>query len=176
MLLDQEIATRFSCPVHRANGVFDFDGDDQAPSAIESSPEEFDDLQSIEDLSHSLNRFLRRVGTRLPFEDELEAAFWGRAFPWGDEIPDGIPYQNQTSFLGHTRPSLSGLRFNSSSYVVEIADGILKLGDGGEAVCGAYPPPIGWLCYSPSFRLADSDIEGCFWEFLEDAEFRQVLL
>ena len=50
----------------------------------------------------------------------------------------------------------------------------LKLGDGGEAVCGSYPWPVAWLSLSPSYRLAGDEVDDLLTEFLEEAIVRPV--
>jgi hypothetical protein len=135
--------------------------------------EKADTLGSICDIVDSI---LSQWGQRLPNEDEWEIALGPHLFPWGEIIPDGIPYNNETPFTGHLHPSTKGLNYNSSTYVVELCRTALKLGDGGAAVCGGYPWPVAWLSLACAHRLTDNDIDGCFFEFMEDAEVRAVLL
>lgn len=95
-------------------------------------------------------------------------------FPWGDQIPDGVPYGDETSFTAHLAPNQYGLALNANSYCVEIAETAFKLGDGGEAVCGSYPWPIVWLSFCPSYRLVEGATEDLLSEFLEEAQVRPV--
>ena len=59
-------------------------------------------------------------------------------------------------------------------YKVETVHHAFKLGDGGEAICGAYPWPITWLSLSPSWSLGNHDVQDCFLEFIEGAFVRPV--
>jgi hypothetical protein len=52
----------------------------------------------------------------------------------------------------------------------------MKLGDGGEAICGGYPWPAAWLALAPSFRMLDDDVAPAFHEFLEGTYIRPVRL
>lgn len=136
----------------------------------------FDGVSSLSEACDAVDCILALRGQRVATEDELEAAMGAGLFPWGDELPDGVPYGKLTEFKGHLRPSRSGLNYNASTYAVEITRTALKLGDGGAAVCGGDPWPIAWMSLCPSFRLLDKDIDGCLAEFLEDAEVRPVKL
>lgn len=138
--------------------------------------EVLDEINTLEQFCKRLDDELESFGWRLPSEDELEVACGGELFPWGNEIPDGIPYRDLTSFSGHKMPNEYGLILNSNSYLVEIVRNQLKLGDGGESVCGAYPWPIPWLSFSPAYRVLPTVIEECLFEMLEDARIRPVLL
>ena len=138
--------------------------------------ERLEELSTLEDLCNALDDALRPEGLRLPTEDELEAAFGGRLFPWGTEVPDGDPWPNKTAFTGHQMPIESGLHPNPNPYQVEITRHAFKLGDGGEALCGAYPWPVAWMALSPSYRLAGDDVEDLLFEFLEEARVRPVRL
>lgn len=135
-----------------------------------------DEIDNLDDLCTIVNSTLKEQGYCLPSEDQLEYAFGGTIFPWGNSFPQGIPYNGMTDFQNHNPDKQKGLLYNPSTYSVELVNGYLKMGDGGEAVCGEYPWPIPWLSLSPSWHLQDSDIADCFWETLEEAEFRVVKL
>jgi len=130
----------------------------------------------LEALCAALNDALAPHGLRLPSEDELEAACGGFLFPWGHEVPDGIPWGDETTFKGHKSPNALGLVLNHNPYRVEVVTNAFKLGDGGEAVCGAYPWPVAWLSLSPSYRLVGDSVEDLLTEFLEEARVRPVKL
>jgi hypothetical protein len=134
------------------------------------------ELATIEDLCDLLDKVLRPGGLRIATEDELEAAAGGSLFPWGQEVPDGIPYGAQTSFVRHRQPNAFGLTLNNNPYKVEVCRTVLKFGDGGCAICGAEPWPIAWLTLSPSYRLTTDDIAEFFPETLEEAYVRPVKL
>jgi len=136
--------------------------------------EELDEVETIEDFCLKINQGLKQYNWRLPTEDEFELACGGHLFSWGNSIPDGIPYGKKTSFSKYKEPNSFGLILNSDTYKSELVDGFLKLGDGGEAVCGGYEWPISWLSLSPSYRY--TRIEECFFECLEDAQIRPVLI
>lgn len=134
------------------------------------------DLQSLADVCDLLDARLAQYSLRVPTEDELEAAFPDTLFPWGDAIPDGIPYGDRTSSRVHLESDLRGLRLLGDTYQVELTRTALKLGDGGEAVCGGYPWPMAWLSLSPSFRVSEESIDGLLAEFLETTHLRPVRL
>lgn len=140
----------------------------------EARPDLFEDASSLSDYCDATDVALKDWGFRLPTEDEFEAAFGPSSFPWGDAIPGGIPYSNQTQFRGHFLPSARGLIYNPSTYVGELVRAALKLGDGGEAVCGAYPWPMAWLSFCPAYRIG-GDVD-FLHEYLEGAEVRRVKL
>lgn len=71
-------------------------------------------LESLAALCSALNLALGRHGLRLPSEDEVEAACSGGMFPWGDQIPDGVPYGDETSFTAHLAPNQYGLALNAT--------------------------------------------------------------
>lgn len=135
-----------------------------------------DHLLSLDDLCAALDHSLAAHQLRLPSEDELEAACGGTLFPWGDQVPDGIPWGDETTFTGHRSTNTLGLQLNDNPYRVEIARAAFKLGDGGEAVCGDYPWPVGWLSFCPSYRLVGDSVEDLLSEFLEEARVRPVRL
>jgi len=171
-----ELLTRFS-PARRVSlPAFDIAGE---PLAAEELLDGVDDsvvdaIESLAALCDLLDDRLAPRSLRLPTEDELEAAFAGTLFPWGDHIPDGIPHGSQTAFRGHLEPDSRGLRLLGDPYQVEITRTAVKLGDGGEALCGSYPWPVPWLSFSPSFRLAGDFVENLLFEFLETAHVRPV--
>jgi hypothetical protein len=135
-----------------------------------------ENIATIEELCNAIDALLAPVGMRLPTEDELEAACGGGLFAWGMEIPDGIPYNDLTTFTQHQEPNQSGLLLNSDPYESEIVRNVLKLGDGGVSICGGYPRPIAWLSLSPSWFLDDEYLEGCFPEFMECTSVRPVII
>jgi len=138
--------------------------------------EELDEIDSLDKFCQRLESDLRQFGWRLPLEDEFELACGGELFPWGNEMPEGIPYGDMTAFTGHKTPNERGLYLNSNTYRVELAHNQLKLGDGGESVCGGYPWPIPWLSFCPAYRISADVLEECLFEMLEDAQVRPVLL
>lgn len=133
-----------------------------------------DDIVSIEDVCDAVDAVIRPAGLRLPSEDQLEAACAGALFWWGMRIPDGVPYGTETTFALHRRPTERGLVLNSDPYNVEVVRDAFKLGDGGAAICGAYPWPVAWLALAPCWRLGDEDVEDSFVEHLESARVRPV--
>jgi hypothetical protein len=135
-------------------------------------------LNSIESLAQFCDRLeldLRNLGCRLPTEDEFEIACGGSLFPWGDEIPQGVPYGNLTEFTAHKGPNEHGLFLNADPYSVEVTRTALKLGDGGESVCGGYDWPIPWLSFCPAHVVPSCLLDDCLLEFLEAARVRPVL-
>ncbi len=135
-----------------------------------------DDLLSIAELCDALDQRLADRGLRVPTEDEVEVACGGGLFPWGERLPDGIPWGDQTTFREHKEANSHGLQLNSNPYVVEITRAAFKLGDGGEAICGGYPWPVPWLSFCPAYRLVGEQAEDLLYEFLEDARVRPVRL
>lgn len=123
---------------------------------------------SIESLCDLIDEVLAPYGLRLPTEDELEAAAGGSLFPWGLEVPAGIPQGAETSLNSF------GLALDANPYDVEISRNALKFGDGGIAICGGEPWPMAWLTLSPSHRLLSSHIQDFFHETLETAFVRAV--
>ncbi len=142
--------------------------------SVMGDPYELDELTSLNALCERIDAHLAKNGLRLPTEDELEAAAGGSLFPWGMEIPDGIPYGERTSFTKHQRLNDFGLALNADPYQVEIVRTALKLGDGGATICGSDPWPLAWLTLSPSYRLLEDMYEDCFTETLECARIRPV--
>lgn len=132
-------------------------------------PVEIDSLSAV--CAH-VDALLAEEGLRLPTEDELEAACGGGIFFWGDELPEGSP--SRTDFAPLKGPMPTGLRVDGDTYQVELARTAFMLGDGGEAVCGAYPWPTAWLCLSPAWRLRDDDVGDVLLEFLEGTHVRPV--
>lgn len=137
--------------------------------------EEFDKVETITGFCEVLNLHLNKIGCRLPTEDEFELACGNDFFFWGNEIPDGIPYENRTSFKKHKEANNYGLILDSDTYSSEIVFGYLKLGDGGESVCGGYPWPISWLSLSSVYRIPNVMLSEVLFEMLENAKFRLVL-
>ena len=134
---------------------------------------ELDDVETLADACDACDAALRERGLRLPTEDELEAAFGGLLFPWGDEVPEGAPY-GDVAFRRHKERTAGGLWPIGDTYRVELTRTAVKLGDGGEAICGAYPWPIAWLSFCPSFRLSATEVDELIIEFLETANVRPV--
>lgn len=135
-----------------------------------------DGIDTLSDACDACDAALLERGLRLPTEDELEAAFGGQLFPWGDTVPDGVPYGKETSFTMHGERTAHGLALLGDTYQVELTRTALKLGDGGEAVCGAYPWPIAWFSFCPAFRLAGDDVDDLLIESLETTHIRPVRL
>jgi len=133
-----------------------------------------DEVATIEDLCNKLDDLLRPRGFRVPIEDEIEAACDGDLFWWGMSIPDGIPYGKKTTFELHRKPNIHGLVLNGDPYNVEVVRHAFKLGDGGAAICGAYPWPLAWLALAPSWYLGQDAVEECFIEHLETARVRPI--
>ena len=133
-----------------------------------------EDIATLQALCDVVDERLMASGLRLPSEDELEAAAGGSLFPWGMELPDGIPYGDETAFDGHRAVAPFGLQLLGDPYKVEVSRYALKFGDGGGAICGDEPWPIAWLAMSPSFRLVDEDISDCFPETLEECYVRPI--
>jgi hypothetical protein len=131
-------------------------------------------VATLKTLCDLVDERLASDALRLPTEDELEFAAGGTLFPWGDLIPDGIPYGNETSFLEHKKPNAFGLLLLGDPYKVELCRNALKFGDGGVAICGGDSWPLAWLALSPSFRLTDREISECFPETLEQCYVRPV--
>ena len=140
----------------------------------ELDDDDFGELLDLADVCNKLDELLEPRGLRVPSEDELEAACGGRLFTWGDEWPGGIPYGDKTDFGKHREPTALGLFVDGDTYVCEVARLAMKLGDGGEAVCGGYPWPVPWLALSPSHRLAGDAVDDLLFEFLEGARVRPV--
>ncbi|MES2597526.1 MAG: hypothetical protein V4662_19415 [Verrucomicrobiota bacterium] len=145
---------------------------------MERKPLLFEEAATFADYCDATDRVLKEFGTRLPTEDELEAAFGGDLFPWGSELPDGVPYKSETSFKRHHLPGHKGLVYNSDPYKTELTRSALKLGDGGESICGSYPWPMAWLALSQAYRISPSELDDsdALYDFMNDAEVRQVRL
>jgi hypothetical protein len=137
-------------------------------------PDEIDGIGSIKKVCAHIDERLAADGLRLPTEDELEAAAGGSLFPWGMQVPPGVPYGRETSFAAHKKPNAMGLKLNHDPYKVEVCRHALKLGDGGSAICGDEPWPMAWLALSPAFRLKDSDVADCLPETLAMSLIRPV--
>jgi len=146
-------------------------------SLMELDQDQFTATETLTDYCDAVDRVLKQFGTRLPTEDELEAAMACHLFPWGDELPSGSPYGNETMFKGHFKPSITGLIYDADTYKTELTRSALKLGDGGEALCGGYPWPMAWLALSPAYRIDSNELsDDVLYEFMQDAEIRQVRL
>lgn len=144
---------------------------------MELDQDQFTAAETLTDYCDAVDSVLKQFGTRLPTEDELEAAMACHLFPWGDELPSGSPYGNETEFKGHFKPSVTGLVYNGDTYKTELTRSALKLGDGGEALCGGYPWPMAWLALSPAYRIDSTElVDDVLYEFMQDAEIRQVRL
>jgi len=143
---------------------------------VEWETDAFYEAETLEAFCDLLDQRLRTFGWRLPTEDEFEAACGGSLFVWGDEIPDGEPSGSGTEFTKHKMPTESGLLLNADTYNIELVRHQIKLGDGGEAICGGYPYPIAWLALSPKHRIPKEMYGEAFIEYLEDAGIRPVLL
>jgi hypothetical protein len=133
-------------------------------------------IEDLDSLCQHIDQILESRNLRLPTEDELEAASAGEIFIWGNEIPDGIPYDKSSSFVAHRAHNSFGLYFLSDPYKVEICRTALKFGDGGSAICGGDQWPLAWLKLSPCFRMIDNDLLDCFIETLEETYIRPVRL
>ena len=107
------------------------------PGADEAYEEALDGLEGLADFCAFVDGHLRHHGLRLATEDELEAACGPGLFVWGDALPDGSPHE--TRFEGHRQANGVGLRFNHDPYAGELTRCAVKLGDGGESICGGYP-------------------------------------
>ena len=134
------------------------------------------DIDTLDDVCDACDAVLAQRSLRLPTEDELEAAFAGTLFPWGDLIPEGIPFGDGTTFRGQREPNPSGLVLLGDPYKTELTRTALKLGDGGEAICGGYPWPMAWLPACPAFRISAREAEETLFEYLETAHLRPVRL
>lgn len=137
-------------------------------------PYELADIVDLPALCDLVDRQLASRDLRLPTEDQLEVAAGGSLFPWGEHIPDGIPYAGGTSFAAHREPNALGLELRGNPYQTELSRTALKFGDGGTSICGSEPWPVAWLALSTCFRLVDRDICECFPETLEDTFVRPV--
>jgi hypothetical protein len=148
-----------------------------ALSDVIGDPYELDEaIEDLASLCQHLDTILALKGLRLATEDELEVSAGGKLFIWGNNIPDGIPYGKQTSFISHHQPNSFGLTFLSDPYKTEICCTALKFGDGGSSICGQDPWPLAWLKLSPCFRMIDKDMVDCFFETLEETYIRPVKL
>lgn len=168
----REFTTRFS--THRQVDLVSFSIASTALS-VEAmvnyylSEEQIKAISTITVLCDMLDDVLKPRGLRIPTEDEFEVACGGGLFPWGMEIPDGIPYQSETTFQQHKKPNKYGLLLNANPYSVALVKDAFKLGDGGEAICGGYPWPIAWFALASSWSLSDREINDCLSEFIEEA-------
>lgn len=165
--------------IHRRVALPGFDIAVEAVSLadIVGDPYELDEeVSTIAGLCDLIDARLHDMGWRLPTEDEFEAACGGSLFPWGMKVPDGIPYEAETTFEAHRGPNAFGLVLNADPYQVEVVRHALKMGDGGCSICGGDPWPMAWLSLSPRFRLLDDDVADCFTEILEEAWLRPVRL
>jgi hypothetical protein len=138
------------------------------------NPSDLEEGMTIEALCTLIDEKLALDDLRLPTEDELEAAAGGALFPWGMEIPDGIPYGSETSFVAHKQPNSFGLVLKGDPYCGEICRHAIIFGDGGSAICGGYPWPFAWLSLSPAFRVPSDSISECLPETLEMVYIRPV--
>lgn len=170
----QELFARFSPRRTVALAAFEIATTSIPFQDLIGDPYELEEIASIEALCSLIDEKLAPANLRLPTEDELEAAAGGSLFAWGTELPEGIPYGNETSFTRHKEPNALGLTLNSDPYQLEICRHALKLGDGGSAICGGDPWPMAWLSLSPCFRLSDDDVAECFVETLEATRIRPV--
>lgn len=144
-------------------------------SELVGDPYELDVLD-LSELCELVDARLAERGLRLASEDELEVAAGGTLFPWGEQIPDGIPHGRETSFVAHQQPNAFGLRLLGDPYKTELARTALKFGDGGTSICGDDSGPLAWLTLSTCFRWMDRDIAECFPETLEETFVRPVRL
>ncbi|MEM7245350.1 MAG: hypothetical protein AAF533_08395 [Acidobacteriota bacterium] len=133
-----------------------------------------DDIDTLSAAREQVEVLLDARDWRLPSEDELEMACGGGLFPWGEQLPEGVPYGSGTSFQGHLQPNEHGLLLNGDPYRTELVTGHLKLGDGGEALCGGYPWPLAWMSFSPAFRVPIETVEDVLPEYLESVRIRPV--
>jgi hypothetical protein len=135
---------------------------------------ELEHLTTLAEYCDALDAVLAPAGMRLPTEDELEVACGGALFSWGMEIPDGVPYDKQTTFTQHKVPNQYGLLLDNDPYGPEIVRQVLKLGNGGESLCGAYPWPIAWLTLASSWFVDDDRLQGYLPEFMEWTSVRPI--
>jgi hypothetical protein len=147
-----------------------------AVEALLGNVYELDHLTTLSEYCNALDAVLAPAGMRLPTEDELEVACGGALFSWGMEIPDGVPYSKKTTFTQHKVPNQYGLLLDNDPYGPEIVRQVLKLGDGGESIHGAYPWPIAWLSLASSWFLDDDGLQGCLPEFMECTSVRPILI
>ena len=174
-LLSLEELTAWLSPHRKAAlAAFEIASTPVAFQEVLGDPYELDGLSTIEALCDLVDTRLASDNLRLPTEDELEAAAGGALFTWGMELPDGIPYGTETSFVRHKEPNALGLVFTGDPYQQEICRHALKFGDGGRSICGGDPWPMAWLSLSPSFRFGNRDVAECLPETLETAYIRPV--
>jgi hypothetical protein len=169
-----ELPRRFSARRRVALTAFEIATTTFPLADLLGDPYELSGIDTIEALCARVDDALAAAELRLPTEDELEAAAGGSLFPWGSEVPEGIPYGALTSFSLHQQPNRYGLRLNSDPYQVELSRHALKFGDGGTSICGGDPWPVAWFALAAAFRLQDDDIADCFVETLEAVRVRPV--
>jgi len=169
-----DFITRCSAKRNVSLPTFEIARDPVPLADLVGDPYELEDVATLGRLCDVVDELLARERLRVPWEDELVAAAGGALFPWGMNVPDGIPYGNETSFTEHKKPNSLGLHLLADPYKVELSRTALKFGDGGAAICGGEPWPLAWLALSPSFRLTDGDISECFVETLEECYVRPV--
>lgn len=137
-------------------------------SLIETGGNDWDEIDSYPEFVSWIDRQLGNHGWRLPTEDEFEVAFGRALFPWGNNIPQGCPTGGGT----YPMKAAHDIIYDADTYSVEITTSHLKLGDGGEAVCGGYDWPVPWLSLSPAYRCQQPN----FFDLIDEAQIRPVAL
>lgn len=153
------------------------------PLLVEVSPKrvlEYIDDVYCEDVEEALRQAVGRQGFRLLSSNEWEyAARAGRTtvFPWGNEWPTGIPYGDETSFIGHLSWPPGGLELIADPYQVEIVQETdwVRGGDGGTAICGGRPAPESWYSFAFPFQYPRAYFEDCVSETYEAALVRRAV-
>ncbi len=143
---------------------------------VNEHSDEIYEVDNFAEFCLKLDGYLNQYNLRLPTEDEFEIACGGQLFWWGNGIPQGIPFVGETNFEEYKQQNSRGLLLNSDIYKMEIVKSELKLGDGGEALCGGYPWPIAWLALCPSHRIPHEMLNAALFEMLESVQVRPVLL
>ncbi len=136
-----------------------------------------DEVETIAQVCALIDEELATAAMRLPTEDEFEAACGPGMLFLGDKIPDGSPYSNRHPVQEFEGP----LTFLTDSYTPELVRNVLKMGDGGQVVCGAQDDALAWLTLATSLREfassegnpADADL---LYETLEETYVRPVAL
>ncbi len=174
----EEVAQRYSPPRRAALASFDIASEAVlAESFLDLDGDEaFDRATTLAMVCDAIDARLLPLGLRLPTEDEFEALAGPARFPWGDELPTGIPYGDETTFEAHRVPRADGFVFNHDPYRWELTRSALKAGDGGEAICGGYPSPFAWLPLARAHRLTGEEHGSLAPEFMETCLLRPVRL
>jgi len=133
-----------------------------------------------DDVEAHLRSVVVSDGFRVVSSDEWEAAARAGAtglFAWGDEWPDGEPWQNGTMWTRHREPNPLGITYGDNPYQPEIVDETewLRHGDGGAALCGGRPSPEAWYTFALAFRHPRALWEDVVEETYEEARVRRAL-